>query len=96
MPAAHHHDVGGHEAGIHAHGWKQQEAPLYLPPDSTSHIRLSFLVNRQGITSMWMPTLLPRERQLDLRSDVETGLELFHGDTHIAKGKDRYQEATEC
>ena len=44
-PTAHRsHDVGGREAGIHAHGWKQQEAPL-------PHCR--FEKSRQASPSLW-------------------------------------------
>ena len=71
----------------------KSETPLLLS-DSTSHVRLSFLVNWQDM--ICVHDCVPRrERQLvNSISDVETGLELFHSESTIdlpRTGKIRWQ-----
>ena len=90
-PTAHRSsDVGGREAGIHAHEWKQQEASL-------PHCR--FEKSRQASPSLWTDkanspcvcrfALASNDHSI---SDGETELETFQGDTHIANRKDQATE----
>ena len=90
-PAAHlSRDVGGREAGIHAHDWKQQEPPL-------PHCRFEQL--RKPGPSLWTDKAKPpcacrfastsNDHSI---SDGETELETFQGDTHISNRKDQATE----
>ena len=87
-PAAHRScGIGGREAGIYAHEWKQQEAPL-------PHCR--FEKSRQASPSLWTDKAkLPCACRFASTSndhsisDGETELETFQGDTHIANRKDQ-------
>ena len=68
-PTAHRsRDVGGREAGIHAHEWNNKKR-RYLIADLKSHVKLAapFRVNWQGKIAMCMPVWLDVERPLDLR-----------------------------
>ena len=72
----------------------KSETPLLLS-DSTSHVRLSFLVNWQDM--ICVHDCLPRREQqlVNSISDVETGLELFHSESTIdlpRTGKIRWQK----
>ena len=82
-------DVGGREAGIHAHEWKQQEAPL-------PHCR--FEKSRQASPSLWTDKAkspcacrFASTSNDHSISNGETELETFQGDTHIANRKIKRQ-----
>ena len=81
--------VGGREAGIHAHEWKQQ-APL-------PHCR--FKKSRQASPSLWTDKAkspyacrFASTSNDHSISEGETELQTFQGDTHIANRKDQATE----